>query len=261
MTATARLLEQRSTGHVKLRMEAGGIAVMREQGSAKCRMPRGSHEAILINTSGGLAGGDEVRIEAACGQDATLTLTSQTAERVYRTLGPPATVRVSLTAAEGASLCWLPQDTILFDRSSLDRTMDVDLGPGATFLAVEPLVFGRHEMAETVSSLMLRDRWRIRREGRLLHAENLAFGPSLNGSAASLAGNLAMATLLMVSPRAEALLPKLQEVLGPNDGCSHWNGKLVARFMAGDGFQLRKTLKKALSICLGPAGLPKTWTF
>ena len=105
MTATARLLEQRSVGHVHLRMERDGIAVMREAGSAKCRMPRGTTEAILINTSGGLAGGDSVQIKAEVGAGAALTFTSQAAERIYRTLGPAADVRVSLVSAAGLPHC------------------------------------------------------------------------------------------------------------------------------------------------------------
>ena len=261
MTATARLLEQRSVGHVKLRMEADGIAVMREAGSAKCRLPRGSTEAILINTSGGLAGGDSVHIEAACGQGAELVLTSQTAERVYRTLGPAAEVKVHLAAGRGAKLFWLPQETILFENSSLHRSFVVDLADDATFLAVEPMVFGRHEMGERVSTLMLQDRRLVRQGGKLIHAENMRIGPHWTNSKATFAEYCAMATLLLVSPKAESLLEPLRAVLGVNDGASFWNGKLVARLLAKDGFHLRKTLIQVLSVCVGRENVPKTWTF
>lgn len=261
MTATARLLEQRSTGHVKLRMEAAGVAVIREAGSAKCRLPRGSREAILINTSGGLAGGDSVHIEAACGKGAELVLTSQAAERVYRTLGPAAEVKVHLSAGPHAKLCWLPQETIFFECGSLRRSLVADLAEDATFLAVEPIVFGRQEMGECVSSLVLQDRWLVRQGGKLLHAESMRIGPLWTNSKATFADNCAMATLLLVSPQAENLLEPLRAVLGANDGASFWNGKLVARLLAKDGFRLRKTLIQALSVCVGRDGVPKVWSF
>jgi urease accessory protein len=242
-------------------MEQDGISVMREAGSSKCRMPRGAHEAILINTSGGLAGGDTVHIKAEVGESAKLTLTSQTAERIYRTLGPAAEVSVSLLAGKDSNLLWLPQESIFFEGSALARTLDVDMAEGATFLAVEPMVFGRTEMGEQVSKVSVVDRWNIRREGKLVHAEAFKLGPSMPRTQASFADNHATATLLFVSPQAETLVEKVRDVLGPNDGTSSWNGKLVARLLAKDGYHLRKTLKQVLSVCVGREVLPKCWTF
>lgn len=261
MTATARLLEQRSVGHVHLRMEREGIAVMREAGSAKCRLPRGSNEAILINTSGGLAGGDTVDIRAELGSGATLSITSQAAERIYRTLGPPATVMVSLKATTGSSLFWLPQESILFEGSALHRTFAVELADDATFVALEPIMFGRTEMGEVVQNVSVRDQWRVVQDGRLVHAEAFKLGPQWTRSAATFGENCATSTLLMVSPHAERLLDKLRAVLSPQDGASAWNGKLVARFLAKDSFHLRKALIQALCVCVGPERLPKVWTF
>jgi urease accessory protein len=261
MTATARLLEQRSVGHVHLRMERDGIAVMREAGSSKCRMPCGTHEAILINTSGGLAGGDVVDIRVEAGQDAELTITSQTAERVYRTLGPAASVSVSLKAAPGSTMFWMPQETILFEGSALRRKLDVELADDATFVAVEAMVFGRTEMGEVVRKVSVEDQWRVRQGGRLVHAEAFKLGPDWTSTASTFAENRVTATLLVISPEAEQHLEKLRAVLSPQDGASAWNGKLVARFLARDGYHLRKTLFQALCVCVGRDRLPKCWTF
>jgi urease accessory protein len=261
LNATARLLQQRSVGHVHVRMERDGIAVMREAGSAKCRIPRGTSEAILINTSGGLAGGDTVDIRAEVGLGAALTMTSQTAERVYRTLGPPASVSVSLKAAAGSTLLWMPQETILFEGSALNRKLDIELAEDATLVAVETMVFGRTEMGEVVQHVSVEDQWRVRQGGQLLHAEAFKLGPTWTSSTATFAENRATATLLIVSPHAEQLLDKLRAVLSPQDGASAWNGKLVARLLARDGFHLRKTLIQALCVCVGRERLPKYWTF
>jgi urease accessory protein len=260
MTAIARLLDQRSIGRVHVRMERDGIAVMREEGSAKCRMPRGTHEAILINTSGGLAGGDTVHIKAEAGPGAKLTLTSQAAERIYRTLGPAADVRVTLSAAKDSTLLWLPQESIFFENSALTRSLDVDLQEGVTFLGLEPMVFGRTEMGECINHVSVVDRWNIKRDGKLLHAEAFRLGPNWPASQASFGDHRAAATLLLVSPEAELLLDKVRQVLGPNDGASAWNGKLVARLLAKDGFHLRKTLIQVLIACVGKESSPKCWT-
>ena len=104
--------------------------------------------------------GEIVLCVEAAGPSATLTITTQAAERVYRTLGPAATVDIKLKADTGSTLLWLPQETILFDGASLTRTFELDLRAGATFLAVESAIFGRAAMGEAVKSVALHDRWR-----------------------------------------------------------------------------------------------------
>lgn len=261
MTTIARLLEQRSNGEVMLRMQQAGPAIIRESGSLKLRISKGSTEAILINTGGGIAGGDVIAVNAEVGPLATLTVTSQAAERVYRSLGPPAKIDVSLKAEAGSELFWLPQETILFEQSALQRTLFVDLHEHATFLGVESLLFGRLEMGENVTVLDISDHWHIKRAGKLLHVENLKLGPHFPHSIATLGDNRAMATVLLVSPDVEKMLDDVRSVLTKKDGASAWNGKLVARLVAIDGFHLRKTLIKVLMACAGGKPLPKTWTF
>lgn len=239
--------------------EAGGLARFREMGAAKARFPKGGREAILINTGGGLAGGDDFEYNIGVGRGARLSVTTQGAERVYRSLGPPARVRTRLEAKEGATLHWLPQETILFDNSALVRSFDVQLAGSANFLAVETIVFGRREMGERISSLEFRDSWRIRRDGSLLHADDIAFGGALPNSSATLDGAGAMAFMIYVSADAERALDGVRAAI-ENGGASAWNGKLVARVLARDGFELRKSVTLAIQAIAGDMGLPKAWT-
>jgi urease accessory protein len=242
MDSTALLHRQRSTGEVRLRMEKHGLQILREAGSSKCRLPHGSDEAILINTAGGMAGGDEITITAEAGKGASLALTSQAAERVYRTLGPASRVTIDLSAEAEASLYWLPHETILFEGASLARTITADLAAGATFLAAEMMVFGRHAMGEVLRDVQVKDRWMIVQEGKPLHAEAFALGPQWPASAAALGDNRAMAMVLWVSPQAKSRLDAVRTCLGKWDGASAWNGKMVARLVAPDGLALRKRL-------------------
>jgi urease accessory protein len=155
----------------------------------------------------------------------------------------------------------MPQETILFDNAALDRTLNVQLEEGASFLVVEPMVFGRTEMGEKVGRVSVTDRWMVGKSGRLIHAEAFQMEPAMAESAAALAGNAAAATVVFIADEAERLLDAVRQVLGPQDGASAWNGKLVARLVAKDGFSLRKVLIPVLSLCVGRLGLPKCWTF
>jgi len=156
----------------------GGNALrtLEQRGGAKIRLPRPAGdalEAVLINTAGGLTGGDRIhwRCDAA---DAThLSVTTAASEKLYRAGDAEAMQTGTLSVGAHARLDWLPQETIVFDGARLRRRLEVDLAAGATFLAVESLLFGRRAMRERVTTGAVRDDWRIRREGVLLHAEAL----------------------------------------------------------------------------------------
>ena len=204
---------QRAQGAGRLAVKAEGgvtrLARLYQDGCAKIRLPtdhaaRGL-EAVLINTSGGLTGGDRMiwHVEAEAG--ARLTLTTQACEKVYRARDGHAEIAVSLDAGAGARLDWLPQETILFDGAALSRTLEADLAADARLLAVEAVVLGRTAMGETVRRGTLRDRWRIRREGKLVFADDLRFeGPIADVAALTptLAGGKAFASLLLVADDA-----------------------------------------------------------
>ena len=260
MTAAEAIRHQRSEGSVTLRVGRRGLVRMREAGAAKVRFPFGGNEAILINTSGGLAGGDYLSFDIGAEQGAHLTVTTQAAERAYRSLGAAAEIDVKLSGAADATLCWLPQEMILFDGASLWRNIDVDLGTGARFLAVESVILGRMAMGETVTHASLRDRWRIRSEGALIFADDLVFGGPPPSTRATLSGARAIATILLVDRDPEVLLDRVRAAIGEAGGASAWDGKLVARLAAKDGFELRKALIPALTVLAGGVALPKVWS-
>jgi urease accessory protein len=111
------------------------------------RVPAGEAlEAVLVNTGGGVVGGDRLEIEVVAGAGTRLRVTSQAAEKVYRSAGPASTLEVHLVAGQAAWLEWLPQETILFDRCSFRRQILLDLGSAARVLAGEIVVLGRAAM-------------------------------------------------------------------------------------------------------------------
>src|SRR4029077_5512556 len=100
-------------------------------------------EAVIVNTSGGIAGRDRIEFCVTALANASIAVTSQAAEKVYRALNEPARIATRLKACAGAKLAWLPQETIIFNRARLSRETEIDLSAGAELLALEWLVLGR----------------------------------------------------------------------------------------------------------------------
>src|SRR5204863_108515 len=150
---------------------------LHESGSLRVRFPSPEGDglsAVLVNTAGGIAGGDRFDIEIAAGEGARLTLTTAAAEKVYRAAGPAAELNIALRLAARAHLSWLPQETILFDRARMSRRIDIDLAEGSSLLLCEIVVFGRPAMGERLTSGEFVDRWRVERGGKLNHPEAIA---------------------------------------------------------------------------------------
>jgi urease accessory protein len=259
-SAQAALLKQRSTGGINSIIGQSGFIRHREEGCLKLRMPKGSREAILLNTSGGLAGGDEHAINLEIAEGGDCFVSGQAAERVYGTLGPAACISCTFRVGANARFHWVPQETIVFNGAALHRTIEVSLARSARFLGVESFVLGRTESAEDISHISIRDTWEIMRDDKVLHVERLQLGPELRTTSATLGAARAFATVLLVSDDAETIATILKEGFSDHCAVSCWNGKLVARVLAKDGFELRKVLKTVLSACLGGSALPRVWT-
>jgi urease accessory protein len=239
---------------------------LHESGSLRVRFPSPEAEglsAVFVNTAGGVAGGDRFDIDIAAGEGSRLTLTTAAAEKIYRAESNPAQLNISLKAAAGAHLGWLPQETILFDRARVSRRIDIDLAETASLLLCEIVVFGRAAMGERMQSGEFVDRWRIRRGGRLVFAETIRLDGDIGSKLASPAiakGGVAIGTALIV-PGDEALVERirtLSETFGGEVGISAWNGFAMARFCAQDAARLRADMMAVLGRASGSA-LPRLW--
>ena len=244
-----------------------------ETGGYRLRLPRvhgGQCEAVVVNTGGGMAGGDRASFAFAAEPNSSVTLTTTAAEKIYRGReagGDEAETRVdvTLTLAGEAKLDWLPQETILFDGARLTRSLSVDMAQDADLLMAEILVFGRLAMGERMASGQISDRWRVRRGGRLAFAEDLALGGDVTGLLDRPAlgdGARATATVLLLSPGAEALVEEARAAIAEPDvtaGASGWNGLLVVRAISPSPERLRAAIVSLLQALRGRA-LPRLWT-
>lgn len=219
--------------------------------------------AMLINTAGGIAGGDSHDLEIAAGDKARLAVSSTAAEKVYRSLGPDARIGIRLSAGQDAWLAWLPQETILFDGARFHRTIDIDLADDARLVFAEAVVFGRTGMGESVTHGFFFDRWRVRRGGTLVFAETVRLDGAIAaklGEAAVANGGAAVATILIIPGGVEIVeqLRALGSEFRGEVGISAWNGLAVARLCAADGAALRYDLMLLL-VTLREGKLPHCW--
>jgi urease accessory protein len=260
----------RAVGSIALTVAASAAGSRRqrvhEAGSLRIRFPNVSGrtlDAVIVNTAGGMTGGDRFDIDIKLGAEARLSVTTAAAEKIYRSLGPDTEIAVKLNVGRGGALAWLPQETILFDQVRLRRSIDVELETGAEMLLAEAIIFGRSAMGETVAQGHLTDRWRIRRDDKLILAETVRLDGKIAeclAQSASTAGGVAIATVLKIPGGDQdlAAVRAMEKEFAGEVGASAWNGFTMVRFVAKDGAVLRRDLMTVLGL-LGTAPLPRLW--
>jgi urease accessory protein len=219
----------------------------------------------VLNTAGGLAGGDEARLSFSLGPQSAVCITTQSAEKIYRADDKPVVVATDLKVDEGADLVWMPQETILFNGSGLERSLDIDMAESASVIAVESTVFGRVACGERLSAGSFRDRGRVRRGGSLAFADDVRLDGEISEIMRKVAvgnGARAIATIIYVSANAEESLSSVRDVFDAkilDGGASAWNGMLVARLSGRDPFDVRNAVVEVLRR-LSRSALPRVWS-
>lgn len=270
---------QRSVGRVHLRAGsddgtgATRILDLAEAGPSRLRFPRirGTElEAVLVNTAGGIACGDDFAVAIDLARDGHLVLTTTAAEKIYRSDGPVSRIDNTVTVGVGARLAWLPQETILFDRARVRRRFDADLAPDASLIVFEAVAFGRAARGEAVTQALFSDHWRIRRSGRLVYADSLHLDGAVTDNLArpAIGGDArACATLLDLSPGAERRLAEARAFLedaGARSGAaieagvSAWNGHLAVRLLGREIGTLRAVAARLIA-AYRAAPMPRVW--
>ncbi|GLR90853.1 urease accessory protein UreD [Bradyrhizobium iriomotense] len=228
-------------------------------------------EVVIINASGGVAGGDRLEIEVAALDHASVSVTTQAAEKIYRALDRPARISTRLKVFDSARLAWIPQETIVFNGARIVRQTEIDLSPGAEIIALEWLVLGRIESGEEVLSGYILDSWRIRLNGRLVWADGFLVADETFAHLhrrALLSGWKATGTLIYFGPRLDARLGILREIAASLDcqcAATIVGAIIVVRVAAEAGADLKQGLRSlldrfSLELGPGPFGVPKMWS-
>ncbi len=250
---------QRAYGEIEIEMTKMGLSKLYQRGSSKVLRPRRqSEQAVMINTAGGLTSGDAFSVMARLAPEAKLTLSTQSAERVYACPDRPANVQNHAQVQAGARFYWLPLETILYNQAKLNRRLQISLEGDAECLAVETIIFGRHAMNEEIEDIAITDRLEIRRDDVPLFFENFAtqnaddllhpFG---------LRRAQAMSIAVLASPNAPDKLEAARRVI-QGGAVSAMDGILIARLLNDDAWQNRQNLTRLLEV-LTEGETPFTW--
>ncbi len=258
----------RARGAAELSVKARGnktvVERLRTSGCMKLLFPVAETQlkAIMLNTAGGLTGGDALSLKATVGASASLCMTTQAAERAYLSQNRCAHIRSDLRLEAGATLYWLPQELILFEGAALTRHLSVNLAPTAKLLLVEPVIFGRAAMGERLHDIQFADHVEVRRDGAPLYRDAIRISGDLIRQLAGLATAQnagAMANLLYVGADAETNLPSLRTMLPEAGGATLLQADVLAlRLLATDGFELRRFLLPIIER-LSADTLPTSW--
>ena len=273
---------QRTQGHGGVHVKnINGISRLGElvqQGAAKVRFPRpvsqSEIEAILINTAGGLTGGDSLSWDINVGANATLGVTTQACEKIYRAESGETSMDITMRIEDHGTLIWAPQETILFDRSRLNRRINAHLSESASLLVCEATIFGRTAFGERSPAVRLIDQWRIFRRSTLVHAEAVDIDSHSNNwleSPAGAYGYRAFATLLLIGKQIDARINDIDAAIQSvkkNETAtiahqSRWSvnacDKMVVRLASKDGYSLRSVLQLLLPKLSGSHKPPHIW--
>ncbi len=202
--------------------------------------------ACIVNTAGGLVGGDRVAARVHVCAGARVLAIGQAAEKVYRSLGPACRIDNELAVESGGWLEYLPQETILFEDARLERRTQVELATGARAMIGEMLVFGRIARGERMTRGRVRDAIEIRREGRLVWADALHLDGDVHAALDHPAafgcahGSAILVAQLPEPERTRDLLRALPAPEGIRFGATAMSGLVLARWLAADTLALRR---------------------
>lgn len=241
---------------------------VREEGSLRIRFPReeaAGLNAVVVNTGGGMTGGDVFSISATAGEDSTLTVTTSAAEKFYRSLGAVADIYVTLKVQRNAVLAWLPQEAILFDGSRVVRRYEVEIDQSAKALLCDINCVGRSAMGETVRDLKLQDQWRIKIGGQLCLADFTRIDGNASDILArptSAAGASSFASLIYAGPDTSSASQMIGDIISGRDDVTGAtglvNGISITRFVSKDLAALRSAVAACARVIHGEA-MPRSW--
>ncbi|MDE8653595.1 urease accessory protein UreD [Novosphingobium album (ex Liu et al. 2023)] len=235
---------QRVDGQAMVRFGPHGVRDLRQVAPARLLFPDGRDGdfplAVTVTTTGGLTGGDRLALDIVVDPGAAATIVPQAAEKLYRALpdDPPTRIETRVTIGAGGRCEWLAQEAILFDRSRMRRSLEIDLAADARILAMEMLVLGRGAMGETYREGLIHDTWRVRRDGRLVWVDALHVAGDVAATAAApfgFGGASALVTLVHAGPAAPAHLDLARGLCAsPGSGATAFDGLLILRMTGPD---------------------------
>ena len=226
-------------------------------------------QAILLHPPSGIAGGDQLQISITAAAQSHAQITTPGAGKWYRSGGQNAAQYVNLKVEEGATLEWLPQETIVFDGARARMETRVSLAADSRYIGWDILCLGRAASGERFEHGKFDLFYRVDRNNCPIWIERGGFvgNDAMLNSPAGWAGATVSGTLLAAFPHTPELLAACRAI-APVDAASHaltaLPGLLIARYL-GDSSEAARLWFAALwavirpACCGRPAITPRIW--
>lgn len=220
------------------------ITAQRHQGALRVLRPfypdaSGHPLLTIVNPGGGYLGGDRYRLDARLQEAASLTLTTQSATKVYRTPQGPACMEQHFELGSGARLEFVPDSIIAYRGASYRQRTEVAMHPSASLVLAEVVTPGWSPDGALFAFDDVALSTRVTVSGIPLVVDRLQLEPAVNGTEQLMLGGFThLATLLVVDPRAnDAEVASLRDHLGIK-GRQH-NRSIGITRLSAPGFMLR----------------------
>jgi urease accessory protein len=206
---------------------------------------------VIVHPPGGIAGGDELRVEIDLEANSNAVVSTPAATKWYKAPRHRCRQQTTIRLAERATLDWLPQENIFYNATRAESAFRLQIGPGATAIGWEIGMLGRQASGEEWLEGSLRFLTSIERtDGLPLWAERLRLEAtgSLRKAHQGLCGLNVFGTLWVVSAGCTAsLAEELASDLPLEDGLragvtSLPEGILLVRGLANDVERLRQMM-------------------
>ena len=248
---------QRANGKLKISFmnsnDETSIHDLYQSGALKVLIPKSKSkyaEAVLINTGGGIVGGDNLSIEVEAAKKTNTWITTQASEKVYKSSSEQSILNTKVTLEDNSTLFWCPKETILFHNSKLIRNLDFDIKSSSKLLIIENIVFGRLASGELNADCFFSDHWRIKRDEKLIFAENFLFEDKKTMYRKTNLGNYrSLLNVMYLSKDSKNFLNKMRNIISSESifgEASYWNDFISLRALAKNPIEFKKTIEEIL---------------
>ncbi|HET7096350.1 MAG TPA: urease accessory protein UreD [Casimicrobiaceae bacterium] len=214
-------------------------------------------QVVVVHPPAGIVGGDSLAIDVAVGEGAHAQATTPGAAKWYRSAGRFARSSTTIHAESGATVEWLPLETLLFDGARAAIGFAIDLAGDARFIGWDITCLGRTASGERFDNGRLEQRFDLRRDGELLWCDRIVLegGARALQSGAILGGAPVFGTMIATPGDAnDALLAACRGVRceSGDAAITRLPHVFVARFV-GDSVAAARTYFATLWGLLRPA--------
>ena len=253
---------QRAKGKLKLSFinsdAETSIYDLHQSGALKVLIPKAKSkhaEAVLINTGGGIVAGDSLSIEVTSYENTNTWITTQASEKVYKSNGELSLLETKINLGDDSILFWCPKETILFNKSKFKRNLDFNIKSSSKMLVIENIVFGRLASGELNADCYFFDQWRIKRDEKLIFAENFLFEDKKSMYRNTNLGEYrSLMNIMYISHDAKNYLNKMRNIISTGDlfgEASHWNDFISLRALAKNPIEFNKVIEQILILFVG----------